>query len=303
LSSWVVYSCIAQRQTSEAMAEALNDVFAIHIPLGSLADLVQRAADRYRVTYESLLAALRAGHVVHADETKTRIKGSVGSRYVWAFANPQTVAYVYSPTREGSTVQDTLAGFRGVLVSDFYAAYDSLDCPQQKCLIHLVRDLNDDLLKHPFDGELKQMTVRFAGLLQTVVETIDRYGLKKYHLHKHKQDVERFYAVESAASYHSELARHYRQRLLKYRDKLFTFLDHDGVPWNNNNAENAIKRFVSRRKLVGAFFSEDGLRQHLLLLSIYQTLRYRGLSFWRFLLSGQTDIDVFTAQCRRSSQV
>ncbi len=26
---------------------------------------------------------------------------------------------------------------------------------------------------------------------------------------------------------------HYRKRMLKYRDKLFTFLDHDGVPWNN----------------------------------------------------------------------
>src|SRR5262249_34031538 len=243
LRSWVVYSCIAQRQTSEAVAEALNDVFAIHIPLGSVADLVRRAADHYRVTYESLLAALRAGHLVHADETKTRVKGIVRSRYMWASANPQTVIYVYSPTREGSTVQETLAGFRGVLVSDFYAAYDSLDCPQQKCLIHLVRDLNDDLLKHPFDGELKQPTVRVAVLLQAVVETIDGFGLKKSHPHKHKKDVERFYDVESGASYQSEVARHYRQRLLKYRDKLFTFLDHDGVPWNNNNAENAIKRF------------------------------------------------------------
>jgi hypothetical protein len=128
--------------------------------------------------------------------------------------------------------------------------------------------LNDDQLKHPFDAELKQLTVQFAGLLQAVVETIDRYGLKKYHLHKHKKDVVRFYAAELAAPYQSEIARHYQDRFLKYRDKLFTFLDHDGVPWNNNNAENAIKRFVSRRKMIGPFFSEDGLRQYLVLLSI-----------------------------------
>ena len=44
----------------------------------------------------------------------------------------------------------------------------------------------------------------------------------------------------------------------KYSDKLFTFLDHDGVPWNNNNAENAIKRFASRRKIMGASFTEKG---------------------------------------------
>jgi predicted RecB family nuclease len=298
LSSWVVYSSIAQRQTSEAVAEALNDVLDIHIPLGSLADLVKRAADRYRPTYESLLAILRAGPLVHADETKARIKGSNRNHYVWVFADPQTVVYVYSPTREGDTPRDALAGFRGVLVSDFYAAYDSLDCPQQKCLIHLVRDLNDDLRKHPFEGELKQLSARFAKLLQAVVETIDRYGLKKHYLHKHKKGVEHFFAAESATSYQSEIARHYRQRFLKYQDKLFTFLDHDGVPWNNNNAENAIKRFVSRRKLLTASLSEDGIRQYLLLLSIYQTLRYRGLSFWRFLLSGETDSAAFTAKSR-----
>jgi hypothetical protein len=35
-----------------------------------------------------------------------------------------------------------------------------------------------------------------------------------------------------------------RERLLKYRDKLFTFLWHDGVARNNNTAEKAIKRFA-----------------------------------------------------------
>jgi predicted RecB family nuclease len=303
LCSWVVYSSIALRQTNATVAETLDDVFGIHLPLGSLSVLMQRAADRYRATYESLLTALRAGQLVHADETKVKTRGSSGSGYVWAFANPQIAVYVYSPTRDGDTARDTLAGFRGVLVSDFYAAYDSLDCPQQKCLIHLVRDLNDDLLKHPFDEELKQMTVRFAALLQAVVETIDRSGLKKYHLHKHKKDVDVYFAVESQATYESEIARHYQQRLLKYREKLFTFLEHDGVPWNNNNAENTIKCFVSRRKTIGASLSEDGLRQYLLLLSIYQTLRYRGLSFWRFLLSGETDLDAFTAQCHRPSRL
>jgi hypothetical protein len=301
--SWVVYASIALRQTNATVAETLDEVFGIHLPLGSLSVLMRRAADRYRATYESLLTALRAGQLVHADETKVKIRGISGSGYVWVFASPQIAVYVYSPTRDGDTARDTLAGFRGVLVSDFYAAYDSLDCPQQKCLIHLVRDLNDDLLKHPFDEELKQMTVRFATLLQAVVETIDRYGLKKYHLHKHKKDVDVYFAVESQAAYESEIALHYQQRLLKYREKLFTFLEHDGVPWNNNNAENAIKCFVSRRKTIGASLSEDGLRQYLPLLSIYQTLRYRGLSFWRFLLSGETDIDAFTAQCRRSSRL
>ena len=51
------------------------------------------------------------------------------------FANLTTVAYVYAESRESVTLEDVLDGFGGVLVSDFYAAYDSVPCAQQKCLI------------------------------------------------------------------------------------------------------------------------------------------------------------------------
>ena len=110
--------------------------------------------------------------------------------------------------------------------------------------------------------------------------------------------MDRYYNAESRAAYGSELARHYQQRVLKYRTKLFTFLDYDGVPWNNNNAENAIKQFASRRASIRMPFTEAGIRDYLLLLSIYQTLRYRRASFWKFLLSGETDIEAFTGRRR-----
>jgi predicted RecB family nuclease len=298
LFGWVVYSSVSLRQTNEAIGEALEEWFGVRLGRCYASKIRQRAVDRYRVTYNSLLAALRSGPVVHADETKVAIRGAAGSGYVWAFASPDTAVYVYAPTRGGETARETLSGFQGVLVSDFFAAYDSLDCPQQKCLIHLIRDVNDDLLKNPFDDELRRQAARLTVVLQGMVETIDRYGLKKYHLHRHKKDVERFFAAESEASYGSEVARYYQNRLLKYRAKLFTFLDYDGVPWNNNNAENAIKRFVSRRKSMGTTFTESGIGDYLLLLSIFQTLRYRNASFWRFLLSGETDIATFTASRR-----
>lgn len=134
--------------------------------------------DYYRLPYEGLLSFLRNGPLVHADETKVRVKGPTHDGYVWAFASPDTAVDVYAPTRDGVTAKETLAGFKGVLVSYFYAAYDSLDCPQQKCLIHLIRDFNDDLLRNPFDGDLKQQASRFTSLLQAIVATIDRYGLE-----------------------------------------------------------------------------------------------------------------------------
>src|ERR1017187_6380591 len=68
--------------------------------------------------------------------------------------------------RRTVTIWTLLEKFRGVLVSDFYAVYDSIKCPQQKCLIHLMRDINDDLHKYPFDEDLRKIAQAFAELLK-----------------------------------------------------------------------------------------------------------------------------------------
>jgi hypothetical protein len=54
-----------------------------------------------------------------------------------------------------------------------------MDCPQQKCLIHQMRDLNVDMLKNPYDDALRQIVQQFGALLKQIVDTIDRHGLKK----------------------------------------------------------------------------------------------------------------------------
>ena len=41
-----------------------------------------------------------------------------------------------------------------------------------------------------------------------------------------------------------------KKRIEKNRDKLFTFLDYDGVPWNNNNAEHAVRAFTRLRNII-----------------------------------------------------
>src|ERR1700737_3434978 len=142
-------------------------------------------AEKNMPTYRGILRQIAEGGLVHADETKGVVKGS--GHYVWVFANLTTVAYVYSESREAAILGNVLDGFNGVLVSDFYAAYDSMPCAQQKCLIHLMRDINEDLHKNPFDDELKEIARRFGALLREIVETIDTHGLKARHLGKHRK--------------------------------------------------------------------------------------------------------------------
>ena len=179
------------------------------------------------------------------------------------------------------------------MVSDFYTAYDSLGCPQQRCLIHLMRDLNDEVLTNPFDDPLKQIVTAFAKLLKPMVETVDRHGLKKHFLRKHLTGVERFYRQLERTDYQSEAALKCKERFVRNRDKLFTFLNYDGVPWNNNNAEHAIKAFARLRDVIAGSSTEKGIEEYLTLLSICQTCEYTGLDFPDFLRSGEKDVNAF----------
>lgn len=91
----------------------------------------------------------------------------------------------------------------------------------------------------------------------------------------------------------SELTIAYQIRFKRNKDRLFTFLDHDGVPWNNNNAENAIKGFAVLRRAIGGSSTEKGIADTLKLLSISQTLKNKKVSFFKFLNSEKPTISEF----------
>jgi len=254
-------------------------------------------ATRYQATYRSILQKILCGELIHIDETHANLQKGKG--YVWVLTNLEEVVYLYKPSREGEFLHALLRDFKGVLVSDFFSAYDSLPCEQQKCLVHLIRDLNHDLLGNPFDEEFKSLVGEFGQLLRLIIATIDQYGLKKRHLQKHVTDVDYFFKHLGECRYRSEVAGSYQERLTKNQAKLFTFLRHDGVPWNNNNAEHAMKCYAKYRVISDGKVTATGLSDYFVLLSISQTCKYKGVSFLKFLLSQERDIDVF---CGRREQ-
>jgi hypothetical protein len=131
-----------------------------------------------------------------------------------------------------------------------------------------------------------------------MVETVDRRGLKRHFLRKHRKFVDRFFRDLGKASYRSEAALKCKDRFENNRQKLFTFLDYDGIPWNNNNAEHAIKAFAALRSVMRGTSTKVGLEEYLTLLSVCQTCKYMGVDFLEFLRSGEKDIHAF-AESRR----
>jgi predicted RecB family nuclease len=297
LKSWAMYQHVVHRINFAHLHTMLEDCFGLRVSRSELHGIRALMANRYRKTCDRILGRIVGGRLAHADETEVDLNRGKG--YVWVLTNLEDVLYLYKPSREAGFLKDLLTDFKGVLVSDFYPGYESLPCEQQKCLIHLIRDFNSDLTGNPFDEEFKTLCGDFGKLLRSIVATIDNHGLKRRHLQRHKAEVSQFFRSLETRVYRSEVARAYQTRLARTEDKLFTFLNHDGVPWNNNPAEHAMKAFAYYRRLCDGMMGEDGLSDYLTLLSVQQTCEYRGVSFLSFLLSQEEDVEAYCLRRRK----
>jgi len=98
---------------------------------------------------------------------------------MWVLTDGVHVIFRLTETREVTIVQELLEAYRGTLISDFYGGYDSITCNQQKCLVHLIRDLNDDLWKNPYNAGFEAFIQAFADLMTSIMADVQKYGLKK----------------------------------------------------------------------------------------------------------------------------
>ncbi len=141
------------------------------------------------------------------------------------------------------------------------------------------------------------------NLIVPVMEEVQKYGLKKRVLYKFKQDVDRFYKrTINDKRLKSDLAQKYQKLFIRYQDSLFTFLEQDGIPWHNNTAERAI-RHVAKQRAISTSFHASVMKNYLVLLGIKQACRFQGKSFFKFLLSGETDLENFETRKRKRQQV
>jgi predicted RecB family nuclease len=294
--AWTVYQRITLRLPYDVIRQVLYDLFREQICNSTLVDFVSDLAEYYAITEKMTLKHILASPYIHVDETKLNIQGI--DHYVWVLTDGLQVVFRLTETREPTLIQQMLDGYSGVLVSDFYGGYDACNCRQQKCLVHLIRDLNDDLWKNPFNQELEGFVSAVQDLLVPIMADIDRFGLKRRHLHKHTQLVERFYkTVIVGKEYKCEVTKTFQKRFIRYKESLFRFLEEDGVPWNNNTAERASRHLAVQRKISGTFFKRVAV-QYLVLLGIAQTCRFQGKSFLNFLISREKDIDQYRERKR-----
>ncbi len=104
--------------------------------------LVNRVGHSLDGSYDSLRDALRQQAVLNGDETGWKIMGKSG--YIWCFCNKHIAFFHHDHSRATAVIEKILGtDFQGIVMCDFYAAYNCLG-KTQRCLVHLLRDIKKE---------------------------------------------------------------------------------------------------------------------------------------------------------------
>ena len=109
--------------------------YHLHFPVteGGLMQAWHRAGEIFRPWYDCILEEIQGQAVLNADETGWRVQGK--TFWLWCLASKDALYYLIDPRRGRDVLKKLFrACFNGVLVTDFWGAYNSVIClAKQKC--------------------------------------------------------------------------------------------------------------------------------------------------------------------------
>jgi transposase len=273
LSAWMHYG---NGSTLRQITEVLNFHLQIKITDGGLVQMWHRLADVLFPWYKQIHRQCLDAAVLNADETGWRVNGT--THWLWCFTQSQATYYLIDRSRGHPALEKFFVEeFAGVLVTDFWAAYDAIACgAHQRCWPHLLRELKEveaagrDRDDWPsFARRLRRIYADGVKLraARTQVEDFDLATAR----------LERRVIELAIADWRQPDAARLAKRLHKYGEQLLSFLTDDAIPPDNNAAERAIRPAVLIRKNSYANQSDRGALTQAVLMSIYRTIRQRGL--------------------------
>ena len=259
----------------------LKGRYGLHLSVGELVALVRGVAVRGQWEYRQLKQEIRDSPVVYGDETGWRENGRNG--YLWSFSTPRVRYFLYRPSRAGAVVEEVLGEeFDGVLVSDFYGAYNMYQGPHQRCWVHLLRAIHQLKERDPQDLALAQ----WAQGVREVYDRAQAYpgpdpGLPKVVQRAQRETQQWKYQQElwSICQPHirtEALMSVLCQRVERFLPELFTFVAQPQVAADNNAAERSLRPPVVSRKISGGTRSPQGSETKSVLASLFGTWRLQG---------------------------
>jgi len=279
--------------------KVFSGIFGMSFVPASAMNFDRKVAALGKGLYQDLRDKVRAMDVAHADETSWRIDGQ--SAQLWYAGNTDAALYLVDPSRGGDVAVSIFGeNWPGNLVADSYAGYNPVNPKaRQACLAHIstkAKDISNLILLLPVNRQDKP-SLRFCKNLRHFVHDAcalaaarkkGRISFRK--ARKHKGSLQRKLNAICAAALADADAENLRNRITDPKrdgNRLFTFLDVNGMEPTNNHAEQSLRLPVIFRKICFGNRSVLGAETLSTNLSLITTAKRQGrdpLAFLQTLL-------------------
>lgn len=272
------------KQSKRRVALFLEQVLNQPCSPGWVVTLQNLATEALAPAYEDLAGRLPTEPVLGIDESPTKEAGAKG--WLWTFVADSYTFFALRPTRAATVLEDLLTdSFVGVVNCDRAKMYWNVGRPQW-CWAHLKRDFQA-LIDHA-DNTVKRLGYDLMRPTREMFRlwgrcrdgTLDRAEfLRLMNPIRHKIDS---LLLRGVCSGNTKL-RGMCAPLYDHRERLWTFLDVDGVEPTNNASERALRPAVIWRKLSFGTQSARGSRFVETILTAVETCRKQSRNSFQYL--------------------
>ena len=270
IETLVGYLSVRQYLPFKRLQEMLRDLFAIPISEGGLHCLLKRLASKGADACEMIRQRVLNSRVIGTDETGVKINGK--NHWYWTWQNKRATFIALSTNRGTSTINEHVSGISrdAILVHDCWKAhFQTAVNKHQLCTAHLERET-----KYLEARYKVTWPIRFRVILQEAQKLKKEFSPADYRgPNQARSNLENEMdnlLKEPLNPKHKEMIT-FQKRINKYRDHVFTFLYHPGVPPDNNGSERAIRNVKVKQKISGQFKVFNAAENFAILRSIIDT--------------------------------
>ncbi|MCL2623772.1 MAG: IS66 family transposase [Planctomycetaceae bacterium] len=269
------------------MRDFFADAMSLKVSRGFLAKQVRKASNAMAKSYAELVTQLPSEPHLHIDETGHKENGK--RRWTWCVRAKEFTVFHIDPSR-GSVVLEQLLGpdYAGIISCDFWGAYRKFErltsVVLQFCWAHLIREIK--FFAESKDKKIANYGKRLLRYVRSMFSTIHDHGniselAWKRRMNKHRRNILK---TSQRSVPDNKDAKNIAERLSKWQDDYFRFIEHNIAP-TNNPGEQTIRKVVIDRKVTQGTRSDWGNRWQERFWSILTTCEQQGRNVMTFLKS------------------
>ena len=282
VKKYVCILSIANRLSHTQIQDHLKDVFDLSVSTGEVGNILQTEADSLRPEYQTLKESVLKQAGVHYDETGWKVqKEELGNgKYAWVATGTENNDTVFSLGRNRGHGNIDDIGRATLGITDDYSAYKNAFGEHQLCWAHPQRKLRDMAESREFGERKKKQIMKtyrqfsqlYHAIQKKIGDDVSPYLKKKFQLVFNQ-------IGESNSRDPAPLAK-LKESLRRNKEKYFTFLEHPGIPIDNNKAERALRHLVIKRKISFGSKTQRGAETTSILASTILSLKWNDPQNW-----------------------